>query len=81
MASKYDRIAADIRRKIKSREQAPGTQLKAETVLMEQYRVSLPTMRRALDLLEAEGLIEKRQGIGNFVRARRQLVRRSADRY
>jgi len=48
---------------------------------MEQYRVSLPTMRKAPDLLEAEGLVEKRHGIGNFVRSRRQLVRRSADRY
>ena len=81
MATKYDRIAADLRRKIRAGECQPGTQLRSETALMEDYRVSLPTMRRALDLLEAEGLIEKRHGIGNFVRTRRQLVRRSADRY
>ena len=81
MATKYDRIAADIRRKIRAGECQPGTQLRSETALMEDYRVSLPTMRRALDLLEAEGLIEKRHGIGNFVRTRRQLVRRTAERY
>ena len=81
MTAKYDRIAADIRRKIKAGEYPAGSQLRSETVLSEQFRVSLPTMRKALDLLEAEGLVEKRHGIGNFVRARRQLVRRSADRY
>lgn len=81
MASKYERIAADLRRKIRTGDYAPGMQLRSETALMEQYRVSLPTMRRALDLLEAEGLVEKRHGIGNFVRTRRQVVRRSSDRY
>ena len=81
MPTKYDRVAADLRRRIRSGECPPGSQLRAETALMEDYRVSLPTMRRALDLLDAEGLIEKRHGIGNFVRMRRQLVRRSAERY
>lgn len=81
MASKYDRIASDLRRKIKTGEIAPGERMETETTLQERYGVSLATLRRALDLLEAEGLIEKRHGIGNFVKVPRRRVRRTTDRY
>jgi GntR family transcriptional regulator len=81
MATKYDRIAADLRRKIQTGQLGPGEQLPVETVLKDDYRVSLLTLRRALDVLEMEGLIEKRHGHGNFVRTRRRRMRRSTDRY
>jgi GntR family transcriptional regulator len=81
MASKYDLIAADLREKIQRGDFQPGEQMPAETSLMEQYDVSLATMRKALDQLGAEGAIEKRQGIGTFVRAPRARVRRTTDRY
>jgi GntR family transcriptional regulator len=81
MATKYDRIAADLRRKIQTSQLGPGERMPAETVLKDEYGVSLLTMRRALDVLEMEGLIEKRHGHGNFVRAPRRRVRRTTDRY
>ena len=81
MATKYDRIAADLRRKIQSGQLVPGSQMSAETALMADYNVSLLTMRRALDQLQAEGLIEKQQGKGTFVRRPRRRVRRTTDRY
>src|SRR5206468_8661701 len=81
MATKYDRIATDLRRKIRAGHLAPGERMPAETALKDRYRVSLLTMRRALDVLEMEGLIEKRHGQGNFVRQPRQRVRRTTDRY
>lgn len=81
MAAKYDRIAADLRRRIQSGEFTQGQRLRSETDLMGDYRVSLNTLRRALDLLESEGLIEKRQGTGNFVREARHRIRRTTDRY
>ena len=81
MATKYDRIAADLRRKIQSGRFGPGEQLPVETALKDEYNVSLLTLRRALDVLEMEGLIEKRHGHGNFVRTRRRRMRRSTDRY
>lgn len=81
MASKYDRIAADLRRHISDGKPAAGERLPAETSLVAQYGVTLTTLRRALDVLEAEGLIERRQGIGNFVKAPRRRVRRTTDRY
>jgi GntR family transcriptional regulator len=76
MASKYDRIADDLRRRIGTGEYPPGSRMPAETTLQAEYRVSLATMRRALDQLEAEGLVEKHHGIGNFVKKPRRRVRR-----
>jgi GntR family transcriptional regulator len=81
MASKYDRIAADLRRQIQNGQLAPGQRLRAETALAEEYRVTVATLRRGLDQLEAEGLIERQHGIGNFVREPRPRVRRTTDRY
>jgi GntR family transcriptional regulator len=81
MAAKYDRIAADLRRKIQTGHLIAGARIPAETALKDEYGVSLLTMRRALDVLEMEGLIEKRHGLGNFVRTPRRRVRRTTARY
>ena len=81
MATKYDRIADDLRAKIANREWVPGSRLPIETDLMADYRVSLNTLRRALDALYAEGLIEKRHGTGNFVRIPRHRIARTTERY
>ncbi|MFD2767244.1 GntR family transcriptional regulator [Micromonospora eburnea] len=81
MATKYDRIAADLREQIVGGTLHPGQQLPPETTLRDHYRVSLVTMRRALDELAAEGLIEKRHGYGTFVRKPRQRVVRDATRH
>ena len=81
MATKYDRIATDLRRQIHSGTLQPGQRLPAETTLADDYKVSLLTLRRALDVLDGEGLIEKRHGIGNLVRMRRPRIRRTTDRY
>ncbi|MFH8715075.1 GntR family transcriptional regulator [Streptomyces zaomyceticus] len=45
-----------------------GARLPSEPTLAAQYKVSTPTLRNALALLQAEGLIEKIHGKGNFVR-------------
>jgi GntR family transcriptional regulator len=81
MAAKYERIAADLRRKIRTQELAAGELMPPQTALAEQYRVSLPTVQQALGVLEAEGLIDAVHGIGTYVRAPRQRVRRTTDRY
>ncbi|GII20852.1 GntR family transcriptional regulator [Planosporangium mesophilum] len=82
MAAKYDSIAADLRRRIQTGEWSPGARLpNEEPDLTTEYKVSLNTLRRALDLLVSEGLIDKRQGIGNFVRPARQRTRRTTERY
>jgi GntR family transcriptional regulator len=77
MAKAYERIADDLRDRIRAGELAPGDQLASETTLVERYGKSLPTLRQALALLQAEGLIEKQHGRGNFVRKSRTPVRRT----
>lgn len=81
MARKYERVADDLRRKILRGELTPGEQLQAQTSLAERYRVSLPTVQQALGVLEAEGLLDAVHGIGTYVRANKQPLRRKADRY
>ncbi|MBD0736182.1 GntR family transcriptional regulator [Streptomyces sp. CBMA29] len=81
MAKAYERIADDLRQLIRAGELHPGDQLPSETKLVEQYGKSLPTLRQALSLLQAEGLIEKVHGRGNFVRLPRTLVQRTNGRH
>ncbi|HLI37978.1 MAG TPA: GntR family transcriptional regulator [Streptosporangiaceae bacterium] len=85
-APKYQRIADALRREIKAGTYAPGDRLPAETTLLDRFRsefgsLSLPTLRQAIAVLRAEGLIESLQGIGTFVKDNRRLQRRSRHRY
>ncbi|WP_432092300.1 GntR family transcriptional regulator [Streptomyces sp. bgisy100] len=81
MAKAYERIADELRQSIRAGELGPGDRLPAETKLAERYRRSVPTIRDALRLLQAEGLIEKQHGRGNFVRRPRTLVLRTNCRH
>lgn len=78
---KYHRVADALRTEIRTGELHPGQRLPAETTLVERFRVSLPTIRQALSVLRAEGLIESRHGVGTFVKEQRRLQRRSRGRY
>ncbi|MFE5491029.1 GntR family transcriptional regulator [Streptomyces virginiae] len=68
MPSLRDTIAADLRTQITAGHLQAGARLPSEPRLAAQYKVSTPTLRNALALLQAEGLIEKIHGKGNFVR-------------
>ncbi|GGO86696.1 GntR family transcriptional regulator [Wenjunlia tyrosinilytica] len=81
MAKKYEQIADALRKDIRAGRLKPGDRLPAETALAEQFRTSVPTMRQALSVLQAEGLVEKVHGVANFVRKPRRLVQRSNDRH
>jgi GntR family transcriptional regulator len=69
----YRRIAEDLRLQIESRKLAPGSQLKSEVELQEAYgqdgkeMISRNTVRDAIKLLIARGLVETRPGQGTFV--------------
>ncbi|MGB6162479.1 MAG: GntR family transcriptional regulator [Pseudonocardiaceae bacterium] len=78
---KYHRVADALRTEIRTGELHPGQRLPAETTLVERFRISLPTIRQALSVLRAEGLIESRHGIGTFVKEQHRLQRRSRGRY
>src|ERR1700692_2807073 len=49
---------------------APGGALPTEQTLCDQFGVSRITVRRALADLAEQGYIERRQGVGSFVRQR-----------
>lgn len=83
---KYQRIADELRREIKNGVYRAGDRLPSETVLLDRFRAAFPTlslqtMRNAIGVLRAEGLVEARHGIGTFVAANRRLQRRSRHRY
>jgi len=55
-------VAGHLRRQIVRGELAEGAALPSETALMEQFRVSRPTLREAFRVLESESLITVRRG-------------------
>ena len=63
---RYRTIADDLRRRVEAGEFAAGRTLPSESELSAAYEASRVTVRRALDLLRDEGLIDARQGFGWF---------------
>lgn len=63
-----EKIAADLRKSIETGQLEPGTKLPSEARLSEKWGTSRVTVRRALLLLEQEGLVIARSGIGRTVR-------------
>ncbi|UQI47885.1 GntR family transcriptional regulator [Streptomyces sp. HU2014] len=74
MTAYYHSLADDLRRRIESGEYEVDEQLPSEARLAIHYRVSVPTIRVALDVLQAEGRVEKFHGRGNFVRRPRERI-------
>jgi GntR family transcriptional regulator len=66
--SRYGRIASQLQRKIVSGEWPPGTAIPAESVLANEFGIALGTIRQAIGVLVQEGLLERVQGKGTFVR-------------
>lgn len=66
--SRYAALASAMRARIVAGEWPPGSALPAEQTLAVEHGVALGTMRRALDLLAEQGLIERLHGRGTFVR-------------
>jgi GntR family transcriptional regulator len=64
---RYRAIAEELRRRVESGEYGAGGLLPSESELSATHRVSRVTVRKALELLRDEGLIDARQGFGWFV--------------
>jgi GntR family transcriptional regulator len=79
----YLRIARELRDRIAAGADGhgPGDQLPTLPALAAAFKVSEPTVRQALGLLRAEGLIETRARAGTRVRPRPPVRRLQADRY
>jgi GntR family transcriptional regulator len=63
----YQRLAGEIRDKVRSGFYKSGDKLPAEQILAKSSNLSLLTVRQALGLLEDEGLLERCPGRGTFV--------------
>jgi GntR family transcriptional regulator len=64
----YARIRDSLAARIAAREWAPDSAIPSEAELAKEYDTSINTLRRATEQLVREGLLERRQGSGTFIR-------------
>ena len=65
---RYQRLRDEIAAEIAAHVWKPGEAIPSETDLAASHGVALGTVRRAIDVLAADGLVERVQGRGTFVR-------------
>ena len=63
----YFQVAQHLEHLIDSGELAPGTRLENEIDLADRFRLSRPTMRRAIEYLVDKGLLVRKRGVGTQV--------------
>ncbi len=63
----YRQLAGVLRERIRSGELSPQQRMPSEKDLHDEFGLARETVRRALAVLRAEGLIEVRHGHGTFV--------------
>jgi GntR family transcriptional regulator len=76
----YVTIAGDYARRIRSGELPAGTQLPSLSEMVERHAVSDIVVRKAIELLQSQGLVRSVRRRGNFVADRPNLVRVSPER-
>ncbi len=64
----YQRLAEALKVAIAQRQWRPGDRLPSESDLATQYEVAPGTARQAISQLVDEGMLDRRQGVGTFVR-------------
>ncbi len=64
---RYHQIAQSLRERIAQGRPASGERLDNQRSLALEFGVTLMTLRQALELLERDGLITRRHGLGTFV--------------
>ncbi len=79
--SKSNRILQDIREQILHHRLAPGDRIPPERELADVYGVSRPTVIKALQTLQFEGLVERRTGSGTFVSFSQGEPQKKTNRY
>lgn len=69
MALLYRTVAERLLKELQAGSWRDGALIPSETRLQESYGISRSTVRRALAILEKDGHIERRQGLGSFFRS------------
>ncbi|ATJ88228.1 GntR family transcriptional regulator [Ralstonia solanacearum] len=65
---RYQQLRDDLAAQIARQQWRPGDAIPTEAELAKLYNVAVGTVRKAVDVLVAEGLLERFQGRGTFVR-------------
>ena len=65
---KYRKLFEELQEQILNGTLAPGDRLESEPLLGERYGVSRQTVRQAIALLEREGMVNRVQGSGTYIR-------------
>lgn len=68
---RYQRLRDDLAARINRQEWRPGESIPSEAELSATYGVAVGTVRKAIDQLVADGVVERRQGRGTYVRRAR----------
>jgi GntR family transcriptional regulator len=67
----YQRLRDELSGRIAAQQWRPGEAIPTEAELVRQFSASIGTVRKAVDMLVAEGALERFQGKGTFVRRAR----------
>ncbi|MFJ3922658.1 GntR family transcriptional regulator [Streptomyces sp. NPDC090022] len=78
---RYLQIAEDIVQQIRSGALEPGDQVPSEAEMIDRYKVSGGTIRKAMLEIRASGLVDTRHGKGSYVKSRPPVRHRSSDRF
>lgn len=64
----YQRLRDQLAEQIANNRWRPGEAIPTEAALSAEYKLSTGTVRKAVDALVSEGILERQQGRGTFVR-------------
>lgn len=70
---KYLQLVEILRDEIHLGKYKLGERLPSESELMREFHVSSITVRKCIDILKNEGLIERKQGLGTFVKVNQEV--------
>ncbi|MEV1287324.1 GntR family transcriptional regulator [Micromonospora sp. NPDC049679] len=78
---RYRMVADELRHRIEAGAIPPGSLLPSETTLMDEFGVSRGTVREAIGLLRADGMIVTEHGRGSYARPLMPVRRVGSERY
>ena len=81
MQKKYERIVAWVQSEIENGSLSRGNKLPSENDLMERFGVSRQTVRRAMEALTQDGVVEGRRGSGTYVTVNTRLSSEGSNLY
>ena len=64
---RYIQVKEEIEKSIKNKELLPGQKLNSEPMLAKKFNVSRSTLREAIKMLQKEGLLISKNGVGTYV--------------